>query len=499
MKKIILLSFFLLLLHYCPAQIHIGPSQTYPNIQNACPFIQPGDTVYVHAGTYASYQYYANLQGTPNAWITIRRFANDVHVIKGGWQFSNLRYVKFENLFFQADATLNSTLMNIDNNGSCTTQSKHIVIDSCQFWDVSSSNSLKFGGVDSAEVTNCIFKNNPGTGAGLALNVCHYIWAHNNYFEDIAGKAIQTKLGTRFVTIERNFIKNCGTIDASLKIGEAGGLNFHCPGDNWLARDIKVHANVIIGGRASFSVGQASDCEFVNNTFVNPINFVTRILADDTAFACSLIVVKNNIFYLTQTVYFNGSTTPITDNIQYNTHLYQNNIFYHTTNPSWLGPDPFAGPYDAEEVAGTQFVNNIIANPLFVNVTTDDVHLTSLSPGISAGMSVSAPPVDYYGVNYFSPRSIGASEYNLGTFVSSFSNGVPSLFIFPNPANKKLTVISEQGTVTIMDALGAIIKQVDVSSSFATLDVSMLANGIYFINLRTSNGNGTQKMIIQQE
>ena len=55
------------------AQLHIGPGQPHPNIQSAAAVAQPGDTIYVHAGTYAAYQYYDGLQGTPDAWITIKR------------------------------------------------------------------------------------------------------------------------------------------------------------------------------------------------------------------------------------------------------------------------------------------------------------------------------------------------------------------------------------------------------------------------------------------
>lgn len=132
-------------------------------------------------------------------WITITRFGDEAHEIRGGWQFSTARYLRFIDLDFRADAIFPSTLLNIDNTGDCAFQSMHIVIDGCTFVDVSNSNSLKFGGVDSAVVRNCTFLNNPGSGAGLALNVCHYIHAHDNYFENIAGKVVQTKLGTRFL------------------------------------------------------------------------------------------------------------------------------------------------------------------------------------------------------------------------------------------------------------------------------------------------------------
>jgi len=39
-------------------QVHLGPGQPFPNIQTAAnaQAIQPGDTVFLHAGNYAGYQ-----------------------------------------------------------------------------------------------------------------------------------------------------------------------------------------------------------------------------------------------------------------------------------------------------------------------------------------------------------------------------------------------------------------------------------------------------------
>lgn len=159
MKKNYAIIAFTLLLNSVNAQIHIGPTQTYANIQAACPFIQPGDTVYIHAGTYAGYQYYDGLKGNANNWITITRYKNESHEIRGAWQFSNMEYVKMEKLKFKANANFPGGHINIDNKGDCAYQSKHIILDSCYFLDVTAGgNTVKFGGVDEFEVKNCVIK-----------------------------------------------------------------------------------------------------------------------------------------------------------------------------------------------------------------------------------------------------------------------------------------------------------------------------------------------------
>jgi len=474
------------------AQIHIGQGQPHANIQSAAAVAQPGDTIYVHAGTYAAYQYFNGLQGTPNAWITIKRFGTDVHVIRGGWQFSTLRYVRFEGLDFRANATFPSTLVNLDNNGDCALQSQHIVFDACTFRDVSNSNSLKFGGVDDAEVMNCTFENNTSTGAGLALNVCHNIHVHDNHFEDINGKAVQTKLGTRYVLLERNFIRNCGNDDAALKIGEAGTLTFQCPGDNWLARDIKVHSNIIIGGRASFAIGQAQDCEFVNNTCINPVQFVTRVLADDPSFPCTGIVVRNNIFYLTQTIYFNG-TQASGNNIDYATHLYANNLFFRSTTPAWQGPDPLAGVYDAEEIAGTIFQSNLAGDPQFVDLAGADVNVLATSPAIGAGASITEPALDFFGNTFGNPRSIGAVEGGISTGLLARGNS-ELLFLHPVPATDQVVIItpgSGPAHVIVHDAQGRMIMQFSSLGPRSVLAVGTWPSGLYFVEARV----GVERLI----
>lgn len=495
--RITLLVVLGLAVHGLCAQIHIGPGQPHPNIQSAAAVAQPGDTIYVHAGTYAAYQYYDGLQGSSNAWITIKRFGSDAHVIRGGWQFSTLRYVRFEDLDFRADANFPSTLMNLDNNGDCALQCAHIVIDGCTFRDVSNSNSLKFGGVDSAEVMNCTFESNTSTGAGLALNVCHNVHVHDNHFEDIHGKAVQTKLGTRYVLLERNFIRNCGTDDAALKIGEGGTLSFHCPGDNWLARDIKVHANIIIGGRASFSIGQAQDCEFVNNTCINPVQFVTRVLADDPTFPCSGIVVRNNIFHLTQTIYFNG-TQASGSNIQYDTHLYENNLFYRSTNPSWQGPDPLGGVYDAEEILGTVFQNNSAGDPQFVDLAGSDFHLLASSPAIGAAAAVTEPMLDYYASPYGSPRSIGAVEYTGSTAIEE--DRADLLTVFPIPASEKLVVLLPSSGIfrlDLYDAAGRAVANAQLAGPMVELELRYLNAGIYVLDV-SSGAMHYRRRVVKQ-
>lgn len=417
------------------AQIHVGPGQQYADIAAAASAATPGDTIFIHASEYRGYSYYRGLRGRADAWITIKPFANDRPIVRGNWQFSSIEYVRFEKLIFQGDGRDTSgPFLNIDNGGSCATQSHHIVITQCYFGDNRTGNTLKFGGVDDFEISACTFKNQ-GNGsdgnAGLALNVCHNGWVHDNHFENIEGRAIQTKLGTRNVIIERNLIINCGVIDAALRIGEAGGVNFHCPDDNWTAREIFVYSNIIVGGRAAFAIGQAQNCEIIHNTIVNPTRFVFRVLAEQPIFRCDSNRIQNNIFYLTDTRYFNGTANPRANNVVYSTFVVDHNLFFYGSDPLWL-PDPNGGPYDMEELSGIVVTHSIRGDPLFHDRTGSNFRLRESSPARGAGAIVRRPTHDYYGNAFKTPPSIGAIEDT--TISSAEDNRQRYKVIYPNPA-----------------------------------------------------------------
>lgn len=268
-----------------------------------------------------------------------------------------------------------------------------------------------------------------------------------------------------------------------MKIGEACGLEFHCAGDNWLAHDIKVHANVVIGGRIPFAVGQAQDREFVNNTFVDPVQFASRILADDAAFPCSGILVRNNIFHLTESIYFNVSPE-VGYNSHYDTHLYENDLFLRSTDPLWTGPDPYSAPYDAEEIAGTVFTGNLSGDPLFVDLPAADVQLQPGSPAIGSGASAGEPLLDLYLMPYGTPRAIGAVEFSGSVHIPEYD--AARLHIFPVPATDEVFVVpyvSGASTVIVRDARGAIIHTRSTSQGAISISTGAWAQGVYFVEV----------------
>jgi hypothetical protein len=397
----------------------MGNDKQFKDITEASKTLQPGDTLIVYPGNYTGYHYIVGLHGTKTNWITIVGARGQKVELNCRWQFANLKYTYLKGLHFKS-TNVPTTLLNIDNGGDCNTMSSNVVIDSCIFENVSESNSFKFGGVDTFHVKNCKAINNPGTGAGLALNVAYNGIVENCYFENINGKAIQTKLGTTNVVIRNNYIKNCGNNDVALKIGESGGLNFHCFNSMYLTKNIKVHNNIIIGGRAPFTFGQADSCDFINNTVIFPTNFVFRILPDDPQFVSKDNRIFNNIFYLDKHYYFNSNYSE-TSNLKLEQMYVRNNLFYRTTTPNWSGPNPNSGIFDAEELKGIVWENNITIEPGFKDFMNGDYRLNDTSKAIDYGIKIDYIKKDYLGNPINEKPSLGAIEYKLPLSVKEFS------------------------------------------------------------------------------
>jgi uncharacterized protein YjdB len=409
MKKLVLIFLFLELTLAFSSQVHIGTGQKYANIAAACPFLKPGDSVFVHSGKYEGYQYYSGLKGNTDNWITITKYENDNVEINGGWQFTSSEYIRIEKLNFRTNANYNNTLLHFDHAGDCSKLSNHIIIDSCNFYDVQGGNTFKFGGCSDFLVSNCKFINNTSIYAGIALNESRNGIIRNCYFENIKTKAIQFKLGTTNVLVYGNYFKNAGNDDSALKIGENGGKEYYCPDmKDWHAKDIKIYSNIFVGGRTPFSIGLAINSEIYNNTIISPVNFVLRILSDETDYENKNNKIINNLFYLDKSIYFNGSSNA--KNIDFASIIIQNNLFYCISKPNWKGPDPNSGNYDAEEIKGVQFINNIIRDPLLNDIANADYKPNVNSPAYSAGMKIDEPKFDFFGKPFKNQRTIGAIE-----------------------------------------------------------------------------------------
>ncbi len=472
----------------CLAQVHIGPGQAYLNIQPAfdAGAILPGDTVFLHAGSYTGYQGISKLKGNSSGWIVFTRFGNDSLDISGNWQFMSCEYIKFLKLNFRSNANAPGRLINVDNSGSCETQSKFIIFDSCTFSNTTDKNAIttfKFGGVDSFRVTNCYFHDIPACDA-MDFNTCRNgVISDNLLINCLTGGHI--KGGGQNIIMERNlFINSSATPWVAFELGGDTGPQFFCPSDTFEVKNIKFFSNIIAGGYRGLALSSALECKVINNTFYNcgqaTLRFLTTSLTYPTV---SGNVIENNILAFGTSAYINGSPQKA------DAASFAKNIYYSIINATFNGP--YWDTPELDPIKDTSPLNYGSGTAMFVNGNNNDYHLVNGSPAIGAAKPESEPATDFYG-NPFSAtsRSIGAVEYNIPSVVKDENLAI--VYLFPNPATAYIelpdNILSNVQRVTIYSSLGSVVYE---CSPAKRIDISSLTEGIYFLR----SGSKTYKFV----
>jgi len=71
--------------------------------------------------------------------------------------------------------------------------------------------------------------------------------------------------------------------------------------------------------------------------------------------------------------------------------------------------------------------------------------------------------------------------------------------MYPNPASEMLNIDSKNGgKVEIVNALGQTVKEVNLNSAHGTLDISGLANGVYYVKIGDTHAQTLRKLVVQR-
>ena len=72
-----------------------------------------------------------------------------------------------------------------------------------------------------------------------------------------------------------------------------------------------------------------------------------------------------------------------------------------------------------------------------------------------------------------------------------------NLSIFPNPANNLINIsTSEIGTLTITNAVGQQVNQINITAPLTQLNISTIPAGLYQFTYNTKNGIATRKITV---
>ncbi len=419
--SVILIGFLLWSQVVFAKTIRVGRGQQVTTLSAASQSAEAGDTILWTSGTYSGGQSASGLSGTQENPVIILAEVSGSVIFDGGgeaWHLSNLKHVIIRGFVFKNNS---SNGVNCDDGGSLEGTAHHITFEHCTFRDINSSGNsdlLKMSGVDDFTVRRCTFINGStgAHGSGLDMVGCHNGIIENNAFESMGGGAIQAKGGTQYITIQKNFFKNCGT--RSLNLGGSTGLDYFRPPDaGFEASDLFVYSNVFIGSEAPIAYVTSVNVHVVNNTIIHPGKWVVRILQEQSDLSrfvsCGEGVFRNNLVVINDNV---SVLCNVGNNTRPETFTFSNNLWYHSENPDWSGLDlPVT---DADAIVGQ--------DPLLTDFDGEVFTLKAGSPAAAAGFAAVNPVEDFTGALFAASRAIGAFEAGSSPVVRSCRSIFPA-------------------------------------------------------------------------
>jgi len=429
----IMYRFFLLLL--CSATfagtLLIGPEQEYENLYHAAQHATAGDTLAFYPGTFSGGESIHSLKGDSTQWIHIKAIKEHQSIIHGGnlaWHFINPEYISIEGFIFKEQ---NFNGVNIDDGGDYQSPAHHVHIKNCIFRNIigtKNNDLLKMSGVDHFRIENCRFENGAAGGSGIDMVGCHHGEIYQSSFENLGSNAIQTKGGSRHITIQANKFKNCG--QRSINIGGSTGLAYFRPNNaSFEAANIQIFSNIFIGSLAPIAFVGCVHSHVINNTIIEPDKWVIRILQEsvdaDRFTECGENSFQNNIIYFDDI----STETNIGPNTRPETFVFHSNCWYNINDNKWEGP--FTPTSDSALM--------INQDPEFLDVENEMFSLKNSSPVARQIQYDAEPYMDFYGSPYHIPRSFGAIERILSSGVTSKDKENKFCTAFPNPANSQIS------------------------------------------------------------
>lgn len=479
MRTITILLIFSLATYYSSAQvIHIGNTGDYPNLEAAENFINAGDTLLLQSQVFSDgTQYLTDLNGTATDPIVIRAQEEYGAIFRGGTEGIHLvrcNHIVIENIVLEQQT---GNGMNIDDGGDYHNPSKHITVRNCIIKDMASNGNndlLKMSGVDSFLIERCQFLNGGNGGSGVDFVGCHYGTVQDCLFDDSGASGIQNKGGTQFIRMQRNIFKNIS--QRALNLGGSTGLQYFRPPlpnpivNAFEAADLQVFSNIFIGCWAPIAYVGCTRVKVYNNTFYDPENWVIRILQETTVegfVPTSYNEFKNNIVYLSDDL----TEVNIGPNTEPNTFEFSNNLWYNASNSSWSPNLPVTD------------IDQIRANPQFVNTANEDFRLQASSPAIGTGLIVDAPRTDFDQYYFVNPPSRGAFEGS--DLINQTHIEVSDNFIevYPNPSAIEVTIDGDfsDADIKLLNESGQVLMDYSNVSGPLNIDTRNLPDGLIYI------------------
>lgn len=377
----------------------------------------PGTAIVLHDGTYAADQF-LEIHGQDGAPIWIGGADGEPRpVISGGGEALHLSRPRYVILHDLEITGASSNGINIDDGGEYANPdaARFVGLRRVAIHDIGQGGNedcLKLSGLNDFFVVDSEFARCGGGGQGSGIDHvgCHHGTIARNNFTELSGNAVQCKGGSADLEIRHNVMLEAG--ERAVNMGGSTGFEFFrpplvMPGPNTEAADIRVVANLIVGGETALAFVGCVDCLAADNTIVRPHHWLLRILQETvdvdgyTFTPARGGTFRNNLVVFDRaeiSTYVNigGGTDPAS-------FTFANNLWYAADDPAQSDP---AGDLPTPESGGI-----VGQDPQLTDPAGDDYTLTAGSPAIQAGLGPASAARDLGGDCYADPPSIGAHEY----------------------------------------------------------------------------------------
>ena len=400
--------------------------------------LKPGAVICLNAGTSYKNLQFKNIIGTSSAPIVIKNCGGTASIVATGLsyavKFVGSKYFRFTggNVASSHGIKINGGHIGVSLEALTTNfEVDHIEVGNSGFagimaktdptcdnatirgnfvmTNVSFHDNYVYGsGGEGFYIGNSFYGSGMNTSCGNRLpHDIHYLKLFNNKVKNAGWEAIQVGCATRGAQIFGNYVENAGTKNVApqnngIQLGEGTGGVFYnnfikgTTGNGLIVLglgDNLIHDNIIVnaGGSGVFCdnrVTTGTGFKFVNNTIVNPKHDGIRIYADVTSLSN---VIINNI---------------IVNPGSYSTYSYP-----RTGNDAYV----YKLSSNVKLLLANNYFTRSITNVKFYNAGAYNYKLTSASPAVNKGKSISSYNIakDYYKQLRLkgSAYDIGASEY----------------------------------------------------------------------------------------
>jgi hypothetical protein len=503
-------------------------------------------TVVAGSGPYTEQVVFSNIAGTgPAAVIELNGSgetiigltdASNRHTIR----LSNMQYFNIINLKVERDVASTSGFYGIHLFGICN----NITISNCEVNMPGTNSTLVGAYIASGSETSILesgdfhdinilnnIANGGGYGAsvfGLITDLASNIVISGNNFTDFHSNGVYLRETDGAIISNNNFNKASANVTScnAIQIAQAANINAEIYGNfikvdqvangtmtfrgiylfngtghkvyNNVIHDIKLTSGNVTGIEVR-TAGTAPEIYFNTISIDNASASSGNLYGIKEELSNTNSILKNNLISITQ------ATSGIKSGLVLGATAIVTSAFNSDYNDIWVpgGNTAMKGSLTPVlyntlgtwQSVSTQDANSISTDPVFLSVSVPQPTNVTMN---DAGTTISSVTTDVVGITRSTPPDIGAYEFL--TSALNEINLTNNFTISANEVSGLFTIESKNTNTTItgfetFDNTGKLIESQKTAATTVAVDLSMLANGIYFLRINSDLGFQTFKVV----